>query len=70
MKSEQRNAVVILFAFGAALMVLLAVGYRQLPTPAPAVRVLVAVRIVDIDDAFLESIGVNFPGLPAEDETR
>jgi hypothetical protein len=76
MKPGQRSALILLFALSAVLMGMLAVGYQQLPAASPAavgrpVSVLIDVRIVEIDDAFLESIGVRWDALPpASDGVR
>lgn len=62
MKSEQRQALVILFALTALMLGFLAIGYQHFSANVPprAVSVLVPVRFIDVDDAFLETIGVSF----------
>jgi len=75
MKPGQRSALILLFALSAVLMGMLGVGYQQLPAATPAVgrpvSVLIDVRFVEIDDAFLEEIGVRWDALPpASDGVR
>jgi len=69
MQPREWNAFVFLCVLTVLLLGLLVPAYAWVK-PQPAVSVMIAVRFIEIDDASLKSIGVNFPGLPADDGTR
>lgn len=68
MQPRERNAFVFLCVLTAILLGLLVPAFEWVK-PKRAVSVMIAVRFIEVDDALLESIGVNFSA-PVEDGSR